>query len=128
MKIKIPGVLAMIATILVAIPVSAHHTIQAQYDTTKRAEFTGTLTKFSLVNPHVRWFFDVKGPDGKVVKWEVTAVGPKALRQGGVESSFVAGETLKVVYAPARDGSHTGRVVSFTFPDGRVVDLGTTDF
>ena len=36
---------------------------------------------------------------------------------------FQVGQTLKVTYAPARDGSNTGRVVTFTFPDGRTVTM-----
>jgi hypothetical protein len=36
---------------------------------------------------------------------------------------FQVGQTLKVSYAPARDGSNTGRVVTFTFPDGRTVTM-----
>ena len=46
-------------------PAVAHHALQAEFDTAKRGEFTGTLTKFALINPHVRWFFEEKKPDGK---------------------------------------------------------------
>jgi hypothetical protein len=28
-----------------------------------------------MINPHVRWFFDVKKPDGTVAKWEITGPG-----------------------------------------------------
>jgi len=79
-KPKVYGpVAALLGVFLMAVPALAHHALQAEYDTSKRGGFTGTLTRFALINPHVRWFFDVKKPDGTVVKWEVTAGGPAIL-------------------------------------------------
>ena len=102
--------------------VSAHHALQAEFDTAKRGEFTGTLTKFALINPHVRWFFDVQ-KGGAIEKWELVGAGPQALRDNGMTRIFKVGETMKASYAPARDGSKMGRVVTFTFSDGRTVTL-----
>jgi hypothetical protein len=115
--------LALIGLFVIAVPTFAHHALQAEYDTSKRGAFTGVLTRFALINPHVRWFFDVKNPDGTVTKWEVTGAGPQALRANGMTRVFKVGDTYKVTYAPARDGSQLGRVVNFTFQDGRVVTL-----
>ena len=120
------GILASVAFavfFLAVAPLIAHHALQAEFDTAKRGGFTGVLTKFSMINPHVRWYFDVTGANGTVSKWEVIGAGPQALRDNGMTRIFKAGETLKVTYAPARDGSNLGRVVTFTFPDGRVVTL-----
>jgi hypothetical protein len=115
--------LVLIAAVSMAVkPVVAHHALQAEFDTAKRGEFTGVLTKFALINPHVRWYFDV-AKNGGVEKWELIGAGPQALRENGMTRMFKAGETLKASYAPARDGSHTGRVVTFTFPDGRLITL-----
>src|SRR5262249_25231758 len=102
-------------------PGFAHHALQAEYDTSKRGEFTGVLTKFAMVNPHVRWYFDVKKPDGTMIKWELTAGGPAALRENGMARVFKVGDTYKCTFAPARDGSNLGRAVTFTFADGRVI-------
>jgi hypothetical protein len=120
---KMFGLLAIVALSLAAKPAVAHHALQAEFDTAKRGEFTGTLTKFAMINPHVRWFFEVKKPDGTTATWEITGAGPQALRQNGMTRIFQVGQTLKVTYAPARDGSNTGRVVTFTFPDGRTVTM-----
>ena len=102
---------------------AAHHAVQAAFDQNDHATLTGVLTKVLWINPHVRWFFDVKNPDGSTTKWEVTGAGPGVLRQNGMTRIFKVGEVLDVVYAPARDGAPLGRVVTFTFPDGRVVTL-----
>lgn len=123
MRKQFYGLAAAVALLVTAGPVLAHHALQAEYDTAKRGEFTGVLTRFALINPHVRWFFDVKQPDGTVVKWEVTAGGPQALRQNGMTRIFKVGDTYRVTYAPARNGSNLGRAVDFHFPDGRVVTL-----
>jgi hypothetical protein len=115
-------VVAATALLLTSSHLSAHHALQAEFDTSKRGEFTGTLTRFALINPHVRWFFDVK-KGNTIEKWELIGAGPQALRDNGMTRIFKVGETLKASYAPARDGSKMGRVVTFTFPDGRLVTL-----
>ena len=76
-----------------------------------------------MINPHVRWFFDEKKPDGTVVKWEVSGAGAGTLRNAGMSRMWKIGDTYKVIVAPARSGAKLGRVVSFTFPDGKVVTL-----
>lgn len=123
MKRGIFASVAFAVLFLAAAPLIAHHALQAEFDTAKRGGFTGVLTKFSMINPHVRWYFDVAGQNGTTSKWEVIGAGPQALRDNGLTRIFKAGETLKVTYAPARDGSNLGRVVTFTFPDGRVITL-----
>src|SRR4030095_12498624 len=94
------GLLAIVALSLAAKPAAAHHALQAEFDTAKRGEFTGTLTKFAMITPHVRWFFEVKKPDGTTATWEITGAGPQALRQNGMTRIFQVGQTLKVTYAP----------------------------
>ena len=123
MRLRTYGFGVFVALFFSAIPVLAHHALQAEFDTTKRGEFTGTLTRFALINPHVRWFFDVKKPDGTVEQWEVTAAGAGPIRAAGLARAFKVGDTYKVSYAPARNGSNVGRVVDFIFSDGRKVTL-----
>jgi hypothetical protein len=123
MRLRTYGFGVVVALVLSAVPALAHHALQAEFDTTKRGEFTGTLTRFALVNPHVRWFFDVKKPDGTVIQWEVSAAGAGPIRQAGLARAFKLGDTYRVTYAPARNGANVGRVVDFFFPDGRKVTL-----
>jgi hypothetical protein len=123
MRLKTYGLGMAAAFLFSVVPALAHHALQAEFDTTKRGEFTGTLTRFALINPHVRWFFDVKKPDGTLTRWEVSAAGAGPIRAAGLARSFTVGDTYRVTYAPARNGANVGRVVDFFFPDGRKVTL-----
>src|SRR4029077_16997795 len=105
MRLRLYGRLA-IALLFGAVPAMAHHALQAEFDTTKRVEFTGVLTRLALINPHVRWFFDVKKPTRNNDKWEVSAAVPGPIRQAGLARVFKVGDTYKVTAAPARNGSN----------------------
>ena len=53
------GVLAAVVVALVtAPPAVAHHAIQAEYEMSKTGAFTGVMTRFAMINPHCRWFFE----------------------------------------------------------------------
>ncbi|MBI2186458.1 MAG: hypothetical protein HYU37_04960 [Acidobacteria bacterium] len=106
-----------------ATPAAGHHSIAAEFNLEKTGSFTGVLTRFAMINPHVRWFFKETRSDGTVVEWEMTGAGPGALRSAGLVRIFVTGQTYKVTFAPARDGSNLGRLRTLTLPDGRVVTL-----
>jgi hypothetical protein len=121
-------VLAAVAAALVAAGplasrAAAHHAIQAEYDMSKTGAFTGVLTRFAMINPHVRWFFEEKKTDGTIVKWEMAGAGPGALRSAGLVRIFEEGTTYEVTFAPAKNGANVGRVRTMKSPDGRVITL-----
>jgi len=126
--IKVYGAAVMVAAgmavgFVTAPPVAAHHALQAEYDTTKIGAFTGTLTRFALINPHVRWIFEEAKPDGTKVEWEMSGAGAGAIRQAGLGRIFKVGEVYDVTFAPSHSGANIGRVRTMKFPDGRVVTL-----
>src|SRR5262245_51878414 len=74
---------AVAAWLLIGTPVMAHHSVNAEFDTTKELTITGVLTKVDNVNPHSWWHVDVKGENGTVTQWKLESVGPGGLvRQG----------------------------------------------
>ena len=95
---------------------SAHHAVNAQFDVTKLARLTGTLTGMENINPHAYWHFDVKGADGKVTPWNFESVAPAALRRAGVrlKEDIKVGQTYTFTYAVARNGSQSGLLLSIT--------------
>ena len=116
-------VAALVVVALTAPPAVAHHAIQAEYEMSKTGSFTGTLTRFAMINPHVRWFFEETKPDGTKVTWEMSGAGPGALRAAGLVRIFVVGTKYDVTFAPAKNGANVGRVRTMTSPDGKVVTL-----
>lgn len=115
--------LAAAAAISVAgTPVLAHHSANAQFDTSKEKTLSGVLVEMKDINPHSRWFVDVKAANGQVEHWEFEGVSPTALRRQGVKvkEEIKAGETYEFTYAPAWDGSKTGLLTAMVI-NGRHV-------
>ncbi len=58
---------------------AAHHAVQAAFDQDDHATLTGVLTKVLWINPHVRWFLDVKDDSGKVTTWTISGCRPERI-------------------------------------------------
>ena len=104
-------------------PAVAHHAIQAEYDMGKTGSFTGTMTRFAMINPHCRWFFEETKADGTKVTWEMSGAGPGALRAASLVRIFQIGQPYEVTFAPAKNGANVGRVRTMKGPDGKVITL-----
>ncbi len=84
-------------SLLLAIPVVAHHSISAEFDTSKPITFTGTVKKVAWMNPHIYTHVEVKQPNGSVLEYRVEGGPPNALyRSGWREDSLKVGETVTV--------------------------------
>jgi hypothetical protein len=90
-------------SLLVATTALAHHSANAEFDTQKEFTMSGVLTKVDNVNPHSWWFFDVKGPDGKVTHWKLESQSPAGIvRQGlKIKEEMKVGDTYLLRCAPA---------------------------
>src|SRR4030095_11852054 len=83
MKTKSLYVLAVLMGILAAIPVFAHHSFSAEFDSTKVVTLTGTVTKVEWANPHARIYLDVKDDKGMIVNWDFEMGSPNGLMRLG---------------------------------------------
>jgi hypothetical protein len=105
-----------------SVPVMAHHSFAAEYDDTKPIKVTGTVTKVEWQNPHIWFYVDVKGDDGKVVNYAFSGGAPgQLMRRGIMKSAIQPGMTITVDGFKAKDGSTNGYGAKVTFPDGRMV-------
>ncbi len=115
-------VLAAASLILAAVPVFAHHSFAAQYDPSKSITLTGSVIKMEWMNPHARFYINVKDASGNAANWELELGSPNGLmRQGWTRNSLKPGDTVTVSGYPARDGSHLANALNVTLGDGRKV-------
>jgi len=98
--------LVIAGSLLLAIPVVAHHSISAEFDTSKPITFTGTVKKVAWMNPHIYTHVEVKQPNGAVIEYRVEGGPPNALyRSGWREDSLKVGETVTVSGVRAKSES-----------------------
>lgn len=129
MRLRASGCVAFgLGVIFAAIPLMAHHSFAAEYDSKQPIKITGAVTKVEWLNPHVYYYVDVKGGDGKLVNFAVEGGTPNQLyRQGWRKNSLRIGDVITVNGFKAKDGSNhlSGRLV--TLSDGRRVLGGSSE-
>ena len=112
------------------IPMSAHHSFQAEYDDQKPITFTGTVTKVSPDNPHGWIYLDVKNDKGRIIGWALELPPPNVLRRNGFDTSVYeameeAHEEITVTAFLAKDGAKHAWAAGLTRSDGKtVITLG----
>ncbi len=111
---------------LAAMPALAHHSFAAEYDNKKPVDLTGTVTKVEWMNPHARFYLDVKDDSGKVTNWEFELGSPNGLmRQGWTRNSMKIGDTVNVQGSLAKDGSNLANARTVKLSDGRKLFAGS---
>ncbi|MBV8846711.1 MAG: hypothetical protein JO307_28215 [Bryobacterales bacterium] len=127
MKVKLLGVIAG-GLIAAALPVLAHHSFAAEYDAAKPITLTGTVTKVEWMNPHARFYIDVKDDAGKVANWEFELGSPNGLmRAGWTRNSLKQGDTVTVSGSLAKDGSNLANARQVTLADGKRVFAASSE-
>ena len=98
MSRRLVGVLLGVGLLLSAAPIVAHHSVSAEFDTTKTITFTGKVVEVNWGNPHIYTHVEAADPDsGKMVIFKVEGGAPNALfRNGWRKETLAIGETVKV--------------------------------
>ena len=110
--------LYLAAALLLAavLPVAAHHSFAAEYDSNQPFKLTGAVTKVEWTNPHVYFFIDVKdATTGRVSNWAMEMGAPAVIaRNGWKRSSMKIGDLVVVEGFKAKSGKPHGNARSVT--------------
>ena len=97
----------------------AHHSFAVHFVDDRTIEVNGTVSAFRFSNPHGVLSFDVKKDDGTVEQWRAETNSPSVLRRRGwTKDSLKAGDSIRIVGFPSRDGTPYMRISKITFADG----------
>jgi hypothetical protein len=114
------GLLVAAFGVLLSLPLGAHHSFAAQYDSNKPITLNGNVTKLEWMNPHIYFYMDVKDTAGAVIKWSIEGGAPNTLyRAGWRRDSLKVGDVVTVEGYLARDGSKLANMATVQLADGR---------
>jgi len=129
MKAKLLAVIvAGLGLLLCTVPMLAHHSFAAEYDSAKPVTLTGTVTNVEWMNPHARFYIDVKDEKGEMNNWELELGSPNGLmRQGWTRNSLKKGDQVTISGSLAKDGSKLANARTVKLADGRQVFAGSSE-
>lgn len=142
----------VVATALAAsLPVAAHHSFAAEFDSTKEVQATGAVTELEWQNPHGWIHLNVtelcerpaapRGSDAPEAEWACRIPNstegaawafelgsPNGLmRQGWNRNSLVPGDVVTISGTRARDGSTNSNARNVTMADGKRLFAGSSE-
>jgi hypothetical protein len=92
------------AVFAAAQPASAHHSWSADYDLSRSAHVSGSITRVMIRNPHSAIVLAVNADNGRSEQWTVEWASPQRLRDRGVTAEDLRiGDELFVTGNPHRN-------------------------
>jgi len=108
--------------LLCAAPALAHHGF-GLFQMDKFTDYSGTLTKFELVNPHSYLYFDTVDAEGKPLSMRCEMRAATLIKRSGWKTEeFVAGRRVDIHAHPHRDDPHSCYLESITIGGTTSID------
>ena len=127
MKTILGAAMIAAAGLLPAMPVSAHHSLNAEFDQTKTTTIKGVMTSIEWINPHIFVYIDTM-ENGVKTTWAVETFPPNHMRSRygltkAVLGQGVIGTTKEVTVEvrPATNGKKLGWLEKITYPEGHFI-------
>lgn len=119
---RLVAVLSLAAAAAVAAPVAAHHSF-SMFEMDKDVTYAGVVVDWKWQNPHVHFTVLVKpgaGVDPQTIgTWDVEGGSVNIMaRQGWTRASYKAGDPVKLVGHPMKDGAKGISLFYAIKPDG----------
>jgi hypothetical protein len=128
MLVKQAVLAAGIGMLAATLPLIAHHSFAAEFDSAKPLSIQGVVTKLDWTNPHIWVYLDSKDDSGAVAHWQCEGGPPNALtRQGWSKDSLKAGDQVTIDGFRAKDGTNTCNARSVKLPNGKSVFAGSAE-
>ena len=119
MKHSLLGLAVSAALTLPAVS-HAHHSAAVLYLLDQQITVEGTVTRFTLGNPHARIFLAVKGADGATTEWMAEGGSRTVmLRNGWTGEEVKPGDAIKIIGNPSRDGTNVVHWQRLVLADGK---------
>jgi len=122
------GITFCLLFLLTSLPASAHHAFAVEFDASKCADITGTMTKVAYENPHAYIFVNGKNPTGEVVEMTFQLSSTSNLKRGGATFAALNGSVNKEVTVRgclSRNGTDNRYAASFIkLADGTIQRVG----
>jgi hypothetical protein len=121
---------AALGMLLISVPLFAHHSFAAEYDSTKVVKLTGNVTRVDWQNPHAYFYIDVKNAEtGRVENWAFEMGAPSVIaRQGWTKTTLKIGDVVIVEGTRAKDGGTHGNARSVYMANtGKKLGAGSSE-
>jgi len=121
---------AAVAVLFCALPLLAHHSFSAEFDSSKTVTLHGVVSKVDWVNPHIFVYLDVKDDAGKITTWQLQSLPPLFFRGSGLTKDVLLSNKQEVTVTanPAKDGTKAyGFMTKLVYPDGHVFSMSPQD-
>jgi hypothetical protein len=120
-----PFVLMVLALLGASLPLLAHHSVLAEYDSKNPVTLHAVITRVLWINPHTFWYVDTKDANGNVKHWQVEGPSPAEWRNAKVTRDLAGkpGDNITIEVIVGRSDPTRALGHKFTFPDGHVIQL-----